>query len=144
MNNPVALIGWMTVKLDWGDCGNVCIHARLSKFLVALGPQHIGKASLSILKIQVRLKERKTPINTLLILCRWMTCKMAVSFKLNHADFPSLLNSTVSKPVSSVFSLLSCTTISRSFSIKVCALLFKSLTKASDKPFPSATREQSH
>ena len=28
------------------------------------------------------------------------TYKMAASFKLNHADFPPLLNSTVSKPVS--------------------------------------------
>ena len=69
-----------------------------------------------------------------------MTCKVAVSFKLNHADFPSLLNSTVSKSVSSVYSSLSCTTISSSFSNKVSALSFKSLTKASDKPFPSATR----
>ena len=70
MNNPVVLIGWMTVKLDWGDCGNVFIHARLRKFLVALGTQHIVKASLPILKIEVRLKEWKTPINALLILCR--------------------------------------------------------------------------
>ena len=30
-------------------------------------------------------------------------------FKLNHADFPPLLKSTVSKPVSSVSSSLSCT-----------------------------------
>ena len=35
------------------------------------------------------------------------TCKMAVSFKLNHTDFPPLLNSTVSKPVFPVSSLLS-------------------------------------
>ena len=69
-----------------------------------------------------------------------MTCKMVVSFKINHADFSSLLNSTVSKPVSSVFSLLSCTTISRSFSNKVSAPSFKFLIKASDKPFPSSTR----
>ena len=68
------------------------------------------------------------------------TCKMAVSFKLNHADFPSLLNFTVSEPVSSVSSSLLCTTASRSFSNKVSALPFKSLTKASNKPFPSAAR----
>ena len=68
------------------------------------------------------------------------TCKMAVSFKLYHADFPSLLNFTVSEPVSSVSSSLLCTTASRSFSNKVSALPFKSLTKASNKPFPSATR----
>ena len=69
-----------------------------------------------------------------------MTCKMSVSFKSNHNDFPSLLNSTDSKPVSSVFSLLSCTVISRYVSNKVSGLSFKSLTKASHKPFPSATR----
>ena len=55
------------------------------------------------------------------------TYKMAVSFKLNHADFPTLLNSTVSKPVSSVSSSLSCTTASRSFSNKVTAISFLSL-----------------
>ena len=43
------------------------------------------------------------------------TYKMTVSFKLNHADFPPLLNSTASKPVSSVSSSLSCATSSRSF-----------------------------
>ena len=43
------------------------------------------------------------------------TYKMGVSFKLNHADNPPLLNSTVSKPASFVSSLLSCTTASRSF-----------------------------
>ena len=61
------------------------------------------------------------------------------SFKLNHADFPPLLNSTVSKPVSYVSSLLSFTTVSRSFSNKVRAISFKSLSKASNKPFPRAT-----
>ena len=66
------------------------------------------------------------------------TCKM--SFKLNHADFPPLLHFTVSEPVSSVSSSLLCTTASRSFSNKVSALPFKSLTKASNKPFPSAAR----
>ena len=40
------------------------------------------------------------------------TYKMAASFKLNHADFPPLLNSTVSKPVSYVSSSLSFTTVS--------------------------------
>ena len=65
-------------------------------------------------------------------------CKMA--FKLNHADFPPLLHFTVSEPVSSVSSSLLCTTASRSFSNKVSALPFKSLTKASNKPFPSAAR----
>ena len=68
------------------------------------------------------------------------TYKMAVSFKLKHADFPPLLNSTVYKPVSSVSSLLSCTAASRSFSNKVSTLSFKSLTKASYKSFPRATR----
>ena len=63
------------------------------------------------------------------------TYKMTVSFKLNHADFPPLLNSTVSKLVSSVSSSLSCTTASRSFSNKVRAISFKSLTKASNKPY---------
>ena len=65
---------------------------------------------------------------------------MAASFKLNHADFPQLLNSTVSKPVSFVFSSLSFTTLSRSFFNKVRAISFKSLTKASNKPFPRTTR----
>ena len=44
---------------------------------------------------------------------------MAASYKPNHADFPLLLNSTVSKPVSYVSSLLSFTSASRSFSNKV-------------------------
>ena len=68
------------------------------------------------------------------------TYKMAVSFKLNHAYFPPLFNSTVSKPVSSVSSSLSCTTASRSFSNKVRAISLKSLTKASNKAFPMAAR----
>ena len=68
------------------------------------------------------------------------TYKMAVSFKLNHTDFTPLLNSTVSKPVSSVSFSLSCTTASRFFSNKVSALSFKSRTKASNKSFPGATR----
>ena len=63
---------------------------------------------------------------------------MAASFKLNHADFPPLLNSTVSKPVFYVSSSLSFITVSRSFSKRVRAI--KSLTKASNKPFPRATR----
>ena len=67
------------------------------------------------------------------------TYKMAASFKLNHADFPPLPNSTASKPVSYVSSLLSFTTVSRSFSNKVRAISFKSLTKASNKHFPRAT-----
>ena len=67
------------------------------------------------------------------------TYKMVVSFKLNHTDFPPLLNSTVSKPAFSVSSLLSCTTASRSFSNKVRALSFKSCTKASNKSFPRVT-----
>ena len=66
--------------------------------------------------------------------------KMAFPFKLNHADFPPLLNSTGSNPVSFVSSSLSCTTASRSFSNKVSAIWFTSLTKASNKPFPRATR----
>ena len=65
---------------------------------------------------------------------------MAVIFKLNHTDFPPLLNSTVLKPLSSVSSSLSCATASRSFSNKVSALSFKSLTKDSNKSFPKATR----
>ena len=69
-----------------------------------------------------------------------MTYKMTVAFKLNLADFPPLLNSNVSKPFSSVFSLLSYTTIARSFPNKVSTRSFKSHTKASNKPFPSATR----
>ena len=52
------------------------------------------------------------------------TYKMAVSFKLNHNDFPPLLNSTVSKPVSSVSSSLLFATASRSFSNKVSSLSF--------------------
>ena len=67
------------------------------------------------------------------------TYKMVASFKLNHADFPPLLYSTASKPVSYVSSLLSFTTVSRSFSFKVRAISFKSLTKASNKHFPRAT-----
>ena len=63
------------------------------------------------------------------------TYEMAVSFKLNPADFPPSLNSAVSQPASSVSSLLSCTTASRSFSNKVRAISFKSLTKASNKSF---------
>ena len=65
---------------------------------------------------------------------------MAVSFKLNHADFPPLVNSAASKPVSSVSSSLSCATGSRSFPNKVGAISFKSLTKASNKSFPSVSR----
>ena len=65
---------------------------------------------------------------------------MVASFKLNHVDFPPLLNSTVSKPVSYISSLLSFTTALRSFSNKVRAISFKSLTKASNKPFPRANR----
>ena len=38
------------------------------------------------------------------------TYKMSVSFKLNHADFSPLLKSTVSRPVSSISSSLSCIT----------------------------------
>ena len=68
------------------------------------------------------------------------TYKMAASFKLNHADFPPLLNSTVSKPVSYVSSTFSFTTVSRSFFNKVRAISFTSRTKASNKPFPRATR----
>ena len=68
------------------------------------------------------------------------TYKMATSFKLNHADFPSLLNSTVCKPLSYVSSSLSFKTASRSFSNKVRAISFTSLTKGSNKPFPRATR----
>ena len=68
------------------------------------------------------------------------TYKMAASFKLNHADFPSLLNSTVCKPLSYVSSSLSFKTASRSFSNKVRAISFTSLTKANNKPFPRATR----
>ena len=68
------------------------------------------------------------------------TYKMAASFKLNHADFPPLLNSTVSKPVSYVSTSLSFTTVSRFFSNKVRAISFKSLTKASNKPFPKVIR----
>ena len=68
------------------------------------------------------------------------TYKKAVSFILNHTDIPPLLNSTVSKPVSSVSSSLSCTTASRSFSNKVSTLSFKSFTKASNKSFPRAIR----
>ena len=58
------------------------------------------------------------------------TYKIAVSIKLNNIDFP----------VSSVSASLSCATASRSFSNKVSAISFKSLTKASNKPFPRATR----
>ena len=67
------------------------------------------------------------------------TYEMALLFKLYHTDFPPLLNSTVSKPVSSISSSLSCTTTSRYFSNKVIALSFKSLNKASNKPFPRVT-----
>ena len=68
------------------------------------------------------------------------TYKMAAPFKLNHADFPPLLNSTVSKPVSYVSSSLSFITVSKTFSNKVRTISIKSLTKASDKHFPRATR----
>ena len=50
------------------------------------------------------------------------TYKMAASFELTHADFPPLLNSTVSKSVSYVSSSLSFTIASRSFSNKVRAI----------------------
>ena len=62
------------------------------------------------------------------------TYKMGVSFNLKHADFPPLLNSTFSKPVASGSSSLSCTSASRSFSNKVSAISFKSLTKDGNKP----------
>ena len=62
-----------------------------------------------------------------------------MSFKPHHADFPALLNSTVSKPVSSVYSLFPCTTASRSFSNEVSPISFKSLTKASNTPSARAT-----
>ena len=65
---------------------------------------------------------------------------MAAYFKLNHADFPQLLHSTVSKPASYVSSSLSFITASRSFSNKVRAISFQSLTKASNEPFPRAPR----
>ena len=64
------------------------------------------------------------------------TYKMAVSFTLNHAGFPPLLNSSFFKPVSSLSSLLSCANTSMSFSIKVRAVSFKSPTKVSNKRFP--------
>ena len=67
------------------------------------------------------------------------TYKMAASFKLNHARFRPFLNFTVLKPVSYVSSSLSFTTASRTFSNRVRAISFKSLTKASKKPFPRAT-----
>ena len=67
------------------------------------------------------------------------TYKMAMLFKPHHADFPPLINSTVSKPVSSVYSLFSCTTASRSFSNEVSPISFKSLTKASNTPSARAT-----
>ena len=63
------------------------------------------------------------------------THKMTVSFKLSNADFPPLVNSTVSKPDSSVYASLSCTTASRSFPDKV-----RALSKASNKPFLGPTR----
>ena len=63
-----------------------------------------------------------------------------MSFKLNDANFPSLLNSTVSVLVYSVSSLFSCTTTSRSFSNQGRALSLKALTKPSAKPFLSATK----
>ena len=52
------------------------------------------------------------------------TYKIAASFKLNHADFPPLLNATFSKPVSYVSPSLSFTTVSRSFSNKVRTISF--------------------
>ena len=68
------------------------------------------------------------------------TYKMEVLIKLNHTDFPPLLSSTVSKPVSSVPFSHSCITASRSFSNKVSALSFKYLKKDCNKSFPRATR----
>lgn len=50
------------------------------------------------------------------------THKMPVSFKLKNANFPPLPNSTPSKPGSSVSNSLPFTTVSRSFSNKVCSL----------------------
>ena len=50
------------------------------------------------------------------------------------------MDSTVSKPVSFVSCLVSCITVLKSFSNKVIALSFKSLTKVSNKLFLSATR----
>ena len=55
------------------------------------------------------------------------TYRMVVFFILNDADFSQLLNSTVSKPVSSVSNPFPCTTASSSFSYKVSAISFKSL-----------------
>ena len=52
---------------------------------------------------------------------------MAVSFKLNHFDFPPLFSSIVSKPVSSVPALLSFANAC-SFSSDVSALCHKSLS----------------
>ena len=63
------------------------------------------------------------------------TYKIDVSFKLNRADFPPLLNSTVYMPVFSVSSSLSFTTAAKCFLNKVRAISFKSLTKASNKLF---------
>ena len=67
------------------------------------------------------------------------TSKTTVFFKLNNADFPPLINSTISGPVSSVPASLTFTTASKSFSYKVGAISFKSLVKASHKTFPNAT-----
>ena len=65
--------------------------------------------------------------------------KMNVTFILINADFPAILNSTVSKPVSSVLASVPCTTTSKSISNKISALLFKSNHKATNKPFHRTT-----
>ena len=65
------------------------------------------------------------------------TYKIVVSFKLNN-DFSPLINSTVSKPISTLSAQLPCTTASRSFLDKVSVLSFKYLPKGTNKTFPRA------
>ena len=120
----------MAVKTGLGVCGNAFVHASLSKFFSgseysALW-QHIGKSPIPISKIQVRLQEWKTPINTILILCWWMT--------YNFLHYLILLSVSLFQ----VSSLLSSPTTLRSFSDKVRALSFTLLLKLVINLPPSA------
>ena len=67
------------------------------------------------------------------------TYKMTMSFKLNHADSPPLLNSTVSKLLLFLSPLRFHVLLHQGLCL-INFALFKSITKASNKPFSRVTR----
>ena len=85
--------------------------------LVALGTQHFNSTL-----VKHRFRSQRSPINTILILCWWLTYNFLHYFIL------------LSVSLFLVSSLLSCPTTPRSFPNKVRALSFTSLTKVSNKP----------